>query len=184
MLMGISICRSFYMKKSILIFALSFIFCVTCFSQEKNDDQIFVFSNCIYTTENYVSGGTGHSFVLGDESFSPKSDQLHKEAANSFCIFFSLSNAVLKPGVTNLTSENGSFEGAIINHGTEIAFKLDSPLECTFDGKNIHLKGIARLYEPGTSTKSGKTLSFVYNGLLSNGLFVDLWPNPAYKIKR
>lgn len=76
------------MKKSILIFALSFIFCVTCFSQEKNDEQIFVFSNCIYTTENYVSGGTGHSFVLGDESFSPKSDQLHKEAANSFCIFF------------------------------------------------------------------------------------------------
>ena len=94
----------------------------------------------------------------------------------------SVSDTELKPGITNLTSEDGAFEGAVIDHGLEIDFKLDSPLVCVYDGKNIHIEGLARLYEPGTSIKSDKILKFTYDGPIKEGLFIDLWSNPVFKI--
>lgn len=84
------------MKKLFLFFTI--IFASTfCFAKsfEKFDDikaDYFVrFASCIYTTENYADGRrTGHSFILGDEDFDPKSKYLRKESLNSKCVYFSL----------------------------------------------------------------------------------------------
>ncbi|MFC2603235.1 MAG: hypothetical protein ACFNX0_04950 [Treponema sp.] len=150
--------------------------------QDHSHEYVEEFSTCIYTTEKYVTGRIGHSIILGDSNFSPKSDLLKVEAASAKCVYFSLADTELKPGITNLTSEDGAFEGAVIEHGLETDFKLDSPLMCVYDGKDIHLEGLARLYEPGTSIKSDKILNFTYDGPVKEGLFIDLWSNPAFKI--
>lgn len=172
------------MKKSVLFFVFSIFVCANCISQENANDQFFEFSNCIYTTENYVTGMVGHSIILGDKTFSPKSDSLHNEAQDSFCLYFSINDVELKKGITNIRSEDGAFEGSIIDHGQEIEFKLASPLECTYDGEKIHMKGTASLYESETSARFGNTFSFVYDGPVSEGLFLDLWLNPSYQIKK
>lgn len=89
---------------------------------------------------------------------------------------------MLKPGITEIKAEDGSFEGYYIDHGYELEFKLDSPLYCVYDGKTAHIKGVARLYEhDNTSTKSGKILKFTCDAPASNGEFLDLWQNSTYR---
>lgn len=171
------------MKKSIIFLTLIIILCASSCSKEKTNEGDFKFAKCIYTTENYVTGRVGHSIILGDKNFSPKSNLIHNESNNSLCLYFSLSESSLKKGMKNLSCVDGAFEGAIIDHGQEIEFKIDCPMECTYNGKKLHLKGTARLYEPGTSRKSGKTFSFTYDGPVTKGLFIDLWSNPSYQIK-
>ena len=176
------------MKKLIFLFAtLSLCFLGNAQAQENFDDihadYFEKFASCIYTTEHYVDGsGPGHSIILGDDSFEPKSKYLKNESLNSKCVYFTLYTGELKPGITEIRSFEGAFEGGYIDHGYELEFKLDSPLECEFDGKMVHIKGVARLYEHNSSRKSGKILKFTYDGPVSKGLFLDLWPNPSYKI--
>lgn len=177
------------MKKFLVFFTVLFLSTFTFADSRENFDEIKAdyvekFTSCIYTTEKYVSGmRVGHSFIFGDEAFIPKSKYIKKESLNSKCVYFSLSTGVLKPGITEIKAEDGSFEGYYIDHGYELEFKLDSPLYCVYDGKTAHIKGVARLYEhDNTSKKSGKILKFIYDGPVSEGLFLDLWPNPSYKI--
>lgn len=176
------------MKKFLVFFTALFLSTFTFADSRENFDEIKAdyvekFTSCIYTTEKYANGRpTGHSIILGDDSFEPKSKYLKNESLNSKCVYFTLYTGELKPGITELRSEDGAFEGGYIDHGYELEFKLDSPLECEFDGKMVHIKGVARLYEHNSSRKSGKILKFTYDGPVSKGLFLDLWPNPSYKI--
>lgn len=176
------------MKKFLVFCTLLFLSTFTFAESRENFDEIKAdyvekFTSCIYTTEKYANGRpTGHSIILGDKDFKPKSKYLKKESLNSKCVYFTLYTGELKPGITELRLENGAFEGGYIDHGYELEFKLDSPLECVYDGKIVHIKGVARLYEHNSSRKSGKILKFTYDGPVYKGLFLDLWPNPSYKI--
>lgn len=177
----------FYMKKLLFLFAfLSFV--VSCNAESvENFDNIKAeysekFTSCIYTTEESDYGDLPeHSIILGDEDFDPKSKFILKESLNSKCVYFTLYNNELKPGTTEIRSEDGAFEGGYIDHGYELEFKLDSPLKCDFDGKIVHIKGVARLYNHKSSTKSGKILKFTCDAPIKKGEFLDLWPNSIYR---
>ena len=84
------------MKKLLFLFTtLSLCFFGNAQAQENfddiNADYFEKFASCIYTTEHYVDGrGPGHSIILGDDSFKPKSKYLKKESQNSKCVYFAL----------------------------------------------------------------------------------------------
>lgn len=175
------------MKKLFFLFTVIFLSDFIFADSHENFDAVkadFVerFTSCIYTTEKNDYGiKDEHSIILGDENFIPKSKFILKESINSKCVYFTLYEGELKPGITEIRSEDGAFEGGYIDHGYELIFKLDAPLECSYDGKIVHIKGVARLYEHNSSTKSGKILKFTCDAPVSNGEFLDLWQNSPYR---
>lgn len=175
------------MKKFLVFCTLLFLSTFTFAESRENFDKIKAdyvekFTSCIYTTEkNCSSTKDYHSLILGDENFVPKSKFILKESLNSKCVYFTLYEGELKTGITEIKSFDGAFEGGYIDHGCELEFKLDAPLECVYDGKMVHIKGVARLYESDGRSKSGKILKFTCDAKVSKGEFLDLWQNSPYR---
>lgn len=165
---------------ALFILAAPLLLCYGFDTREEKINYYETFSNCIYTTEKYVTGKSGHSIILGDENFNPKTKSIKTECENARCIYFSLAENELKPGISNLKAFDGSFEGIIIDHGEVTTFSLTSPFVCEYDGKTVHIKGAAHLEKDSKITN--EVLNFEYNGPVSSGLFLDLWPNPSFKI--